>query len=171
MPSPDRDVLRPRQRQNRPRGDDPVVTDDDRPVVQRRIRVKDRLEHHRIDLDIEPDRIVHQILQPDPPLDHHQRAAFPTRHVDCGIHDFGDDLTPPLALKEAETAELRERPAQLGLEDDDDRRAERPPDAGQQPVQHVEIQLLRQQRQHQQQNRDSGQHRRAARTAQIMRVL
>src|SRR4051812_10847021 len=100
-----------------------ALADDHTQVVQRRIRPEDRIQQRGGQVGVQARAAFGDTTQTDLALDRDQRADLPPRE-ERGRLDQRVNLVLQLAGPDAEQARLaqsQQRPAKLGLEDDDDR--------------------------------------------------
>ena len=115
------------QRQQRPGRDDPVVADDHRAVVERRLRGEDRAQQVGRHVAVDHHAGLGHLLEPGLALEHDERALAVGRQLGRRAGDLGRDVDGGARLgRRQEPAErpdppdALERAAQLGLEDDDE---------------------------------------------------
>ena len=116
-----------RERQEAGGGGDPVVLDDHRAVVKRRVRGEDVDEQVVRDRGVELDPVLDVVAEPLQPLDDDQRADTLGRQGRGGEDDVAERRDHLLLLgqpPERVAPEVGERPADLLLEEHDDRERE-----------------------------------------------
>ena len=116
------------QRQERAGGEDHLVADDHRAVVERGPRREDRPEQVGRDVGVDHDAGLGDLLEAGVALEDDERAVAVGREQRRGVGDLvGDVLDGALLsrrqepVERADAADPLERAAQLGLEDDDER--------------------------------------------------
>ena len=157
-PFPDGPFLR--QRKDAPRRQDLVPPDDDRAVVEGRVREEDRLQEFRRKLAIDPDAAVGVVLQPGLLLEDDQGARETLGQLGGGPDHLVDHPVEDLQVvvghrpsDEADPAELVEGAADLRLEEDDDADQDGRGGIAEDPREQPQVEQVRQQAdQGQQQN-------------------
>ena len=139
------------EREQAPRGHQAVAADDQRAVVQRGVREEDVDEELDGGDGVDPDPGLDKIRQPDAPLQHDQRADLAGPQDAGRPGDVVDQADPRLAVepvgrqtheRHPAPAQLLHHPAQLGLEEHQQRERQRERDAPQHPLQRVQLQRL-----------------------------
>ena len=116
------------QRQERPGRHDPVVADDHGPVVERRLRGEDRAQQVGRDVAVDHHAGLGDLFEARLALEHDEGALAIGRQFGGRPRDLGRDVDRDARLRRRQEPAERpdppdplERPAQLGLEDDDQR--------------------------------------------------
>ena len=115
------------QRQERPGRDDPLVADDHRAVVERRLRGEDRAQQVGRHVAVDHHAGLGHLLEPGLALEHDEGALADRRQLGRRAGDLGRDVDggPRIGRRQEpaerpDAADPLERAAQLGLEDDDE---------------------------------------------------